>query len=65
MRKVPLFCLLKALLRFCMTWINFPSMLLWVLNSLELAILAMSMARVWIPMMTRNTWNASPRVRKV
>ena len=54
-----------ARLRFWITWINFPIKFLLVLNSLEVASLTMSMARVWATMMTRNTWNASPRVRKV
>ena len=39
--------------------------LLLVLNSLEVAILTISISRVWTAMMTRNTWNASFKVKKV
>ena len=52
-------------LRFRMTWMSFPTRLVLVLNWLEVAILTISISRVWAPMMTRNTWNASFKVRKV
>ena len=48
-----------------MTWMNFLTNLVLVLNWVEVAILTMSISRVWAPMMMRNTWNASFKVRKV
>ena len=56
---------MKTSLRFWMTWMNLPTRLVLVLNWVEVAILMMSISRVWAPMMTRNTWNASFKVRKV
>ena len=54
-----------ARLMFWTMWTIFLMRLLLVLNSLEVAILTISISRVWTTMMTRNTWNASPKVSKV
>ena len=54
-----------ARLMFWITWMNFLMRLLLVLNSLQVTILMIIISRVWTAMMTRNTWNASPKVRKV